>query len=117
MMMEELNGKINKTKVILYDYVCKLVGFRQYSLETMKAVILKELTEVFSEIVTSYGREELREYAGDQSYWLLQLQKVSDAFDSEDRFLIMDTLWYETRENMEFYQKILVEKGLVQENG
>ena len=115
--MEELNQKIDKTKIILYDYVCKLVGFRQYSLDTMKAVILKELGELFSEIVTSYECEELSAYAGDQSYWLLQLKKISDAFESEDRFLIMDTLWYETRENLELYQKILVEKGLVKKNG
>lgn len=65
---------------------------------------------IFPEIVDSYELPLLIEYKGQVEYWVTQMDRVVKALEGDDRFLLIDVLIKETKENLLEYQKLI--KGL-----
>lgn len=84
---------------------------RQFN-ETMKE-LSELLSFVFPLIISSYAKPELKDVAGDVLYWSEQLGKIVCVLEEEDRFQIIDILYYETRENLINYQRLIEERGIV----
>lgn len=55
------------------------------------------LFNIFPFIITTYSKPEMKEVSQDALFWPQLLEKIIDVLKSEDRFLIVDTLYYETR--------------------
>ena len=78
---------------------------------------MKELSEligvIFPIIISSYTKPKLQDVAGDALYWSEQLGKIVSVLEEEDRFKIIDVLYYETRENLINYERMITERGIV----
>lgn len=78
---------------------------------------MQELSEllgvIFPLIISSYTKPQLQDVAADALYWSEQLGKIVGVLEEEDRFKIIDVLYYETRENLMNYQRMITERGIV----
>ena len=105
--MKELADKIDQIIVII-DEICRLLILN----ETQEADLLMPefstlLMETFPVIVESYLRPDFAEVKEDMYYWTSQLERMIQTIRGEDRFLLIDVLHYETRENLLLYQKMI----------
>ncbi len=78
---------------------------------------MKELSELLGNvlplIISSYAKPELKDVSRDVLYWSEQLGKIVSVLEEEDRFKMIDILYYETRENLINYERLIEERGVV----
>lgn len=67
---------------------------------------------IFPQIVESYMKPELESVKGDMQYWVDQMDRIISALSGKDRFLMIDVLKYETKENLILYKNMISQVGL-----
>lgn len=105
--MKELSTKIDKI-IELIDEMCRLIIINETQEANQKMPEFSALLmETFPDIVESYLRPEFADVKEDMHYWTSQLERMIQTIQGEDRFLFIDVLHYETRDNLLLYKKMI----------
>lgn len=70
------------------------------------------IINVFPQIVESYMKPEMESVREDMQYWVNQMERIITALSGKDRFLMIDVLKYETKENLILYKNMISQTGL-----
>ena len=73
-------------------------------------IFTKAIEVVLVDMMQEYQSRGVGEYIPQIEYWKNQLPRIMEAIESEDYFRVIDTLYFETRENLENLNKMLSEK-------
>lgn len=114
-MQEDSSFLINLQKLI--DLLRVLTEYLLNNKMTLFNESVKELSDllgaVFPVLISSFTKPGFQDVAGDTLYWSEQLGKIVSVLKEEDQFKKIDTLYYETRENLVKYQRMITERGII----
>ena len=74
---------------------------------------LQKTLELFPKIIRSYSYDQLISYASDVVYWKELLNKIIQAFNSVDRYKMVDVLYFEAKQSILEYKTLLEKLELV----
>ena len=103
---------------LLYDEVNYLIELlNTLSIEVLENVyenydqnivkFTEKMIDTFPKIIRSYTLPEFKEVASDVSYWSGQLEQLLLVFQSPDQFKFIDTMNFETKENLILYREMI----------
>ena len=96
--MKDLIRAINDTIAIIDQY-CDLLILDDDNAERYISRLTNAFSVIMPRLVASYeGDDEDSAYM--REYWIDQLKRILDALTSDDTFLKLDILKYETKENL-----------------
>lgn len=105
--MNILADKIEEI-VLVIDEICTLLIMNDTIEANRKMPEFSALLmETFPKIVESYLEPEFADVREDMNYWTQQLERMIQVIQGKDRFLLIDVLHYETRENLLLYKKMI----------
>lgn len=111
--MKELADKIDELVEQIEQISRLCLSNETTDLKKVLAYIYNNIADTFPAIIKSYDLPELSEYVEERGYWASQIQRITDACSGEDRFLVVDVIYQETRANLVEYRDRLIQKGLV----
>ncbi|MDO5572606.1 MAG: hypothetical protein Q4G60_01360 [bacterium] len=102
----------------LYGEICRLIelldtlsievlenDYQEYDQNIMK--FSEEMINTFPRIIKSYTLPEFKEVASDVGYWSSQLEQLLMMFQTPDQFKFIDTMNFETKENLILYSEMI----------
>lgn len=92
----------------IIDRICQLmIENKPVAATKLLPDFTAKLMELYPGIIESYQRPELEEVRGDMVYWTNQLERMLQVIQGDDVFLLIDVLYFETRENLLLYRKMM----------
>lgn len=105
--MNEIKQNINKIQNMIVIITQLLMSGK--TAEPIQ--LLPSLTQLISEtmpmILDVYQELGLESHLEEVEYWGRQLERITLAIDGDDYFRLIDALYFETRENLEEFKKMI----------
>lgn len=105
--MNELKQNINKIQNMIVIITQLLMSGK--TAEPIQ--LLPSLTQLFSEtmpmMIRIYQEMGLESHLEEVEYWGSQLERITLAIEGDDYFRLIDVLYFETRENLEEFKKMI----------
>ncbi len=60
-------------------------------------------------MIREYQSRGIEQHISEIEYWKVQVTRITDAIESGDFFRVIDTLYFEMRENLDEFKKLLSE--------
>lgn len=99
-MIEEL--------IELIDEMTKeLLASNKNRCEELSGIIIPLLMKTLPQIVQTYFKPEFADVSTDAQLWIEQIQRNINAMNGDDVLAIVDSLYFETRENLILYKKMI----------
>ena len=105
--MNELNNKINRLQDMITIITQLLMTGKTAEPIHMFPAFSQLFEEVLNEMIQVYQDKGIDNFTQEIEYWGGQVGRITDAIESEDFFRIIDVLYFETRENLEQFKKLL----------
>jgi len=105
--MNELKIKINRLQDMITIITQLLMSGKTAEPIHMFPAFSQLFEAVLNEMIGIYQEKGLDHFTKEIEYWGEQVGRITDAIESEDYFRIIDVFYFETRENIEQFKKIL----------
>lgn len=106
--MSELNDEIDALVEIITKIEKLILSGMDVAPKQLYPSMMSQIGIVFPKIVGAYMEPALEEIRGEYSYWINQLESIEQAITSEDKFLVLDILVYETKNNLILFRNMRV---------
>ena len=106
--MSELNDEINALIEIIIKIEKLILSGKDVASRQLYPSMMNQIGVVFPKIVQAYMNSALEEFKGEYSYWINQLKRIEQAITSEDKFLVLDVLVYETKDNLILFRNMRI---------
>lgn len=105
--MERLYDKVNQLIDLLDVLSIEVLenDYEEYDQNIVK--FTGEMVDTFPRIIKSYTLPEFEAVASDVTYWSSQLERLLSIFQSPDQFKFIDTMNFETKENLILYRDMI----------
>lgn len=105
--MEKLYDKVNQLIDLLDALSIEVLenDYEEYDQNIVK--FTEEMIDTFPRIIKSYTLPEFEAVASDVAYWSSQLEQLLLIFQSPDQFKFIDTMNFETKENLILYKEMI----------
>ena len=105
--MEKLYDKVNQLIDLLDVLSIEVLenDYEEYDQNIVK--FTEEMIDTFPRIIKSYTLPEFEAVASDVAYWSSQLEQLFLIFQSPDQFKFIDTMNFETKENLILYKEMI----------
>lgn len=105
--MEKLYDKVNQLIDLLDVLSIEVLenDYEEYDQNIVK--FTEEMIDTFPRIIKSYTLPEFEAVASDVAYWSSQLEQLLLIFQSPDQFKFIDTMNFETKENLILYKEMI----------
>ena len=105
--MEKLYDKANQLIDLLDALSIEVLenDYEEYDQNIVK--FTEEMIDTFPRIIKSYTLPEFEAVASDVAYWSSQLEQLLLIFQSPDQFKFIDTMNFETKENLILYKEMI----------
>ena len=105
--MEKLYDKVNQLIDLLEVLSIEVLenDYEEYDQNIVK--FTEEMIDTFPRIIKSYTLPEFEAVASDVTYWSSQLEQLLLIFQSPDQFKFIDTMNFETKENLILYKEMI----------
>ena len=104
--MDPLQKEISKLIEMIEELSLLYLMGKKAAPQKMLPKLMEQIGVVFPEIVDSYQFEELAAVQGDYAYWVDELNRIAEIISCDDKFLILDILNFETKDNLLRYEEL-----------
>ena len=105
--MNELVQKTDQLILIIERLVESILQENYKIEEEYKVLIRKSLLITIPDIVRSYLRPELSKQQHDMLYWTETLKQITEAMEKNDKFHLVDVLYFECKENLIIFRDMI----------
>ena len=105
--MERLFDKVNQLIELLETLSIEVIENDYEGYDQNIVRFTEEMIETFPRIIQSYTLPEFAPVAADAAYWSKQLEQLLLIFQSMDQFKFIDTMNFETKENLILYRDMI----------
>ena len=104
--MESLQQEITRLIEMIDELSNLYLTGKKAAPQKMMPQLMEQIGVVFPAIVDSYQLKELEAVQGDYTYWVDELNRIAEIISCDDKFLILDILNFETKDNLLRYEEL-----------
>lgn len=105
--MDELVKKIEQL-IFIIDQLTTGILQENYGVEEKYMELLREsMIITIPDIVTCYLKPELTQQQHDMVYWTQAIKQIMEAMEKNDKFQLLDYLYFELKENLLIFKDVL----------
>ena len=106
--MPELNKEIDVLVEIITQIEKLILTGKEVASKQLYPSLMNQIGIVFPRIVQAYMLPEYSQVMTEYTYWINQLERIEQAILSEDKFLVLDILVYETKNNLILFRNMRI---------
>ena len=105
--MSELIQNINRIQNTIVIITQLLMSGKTAEPIRLLPSLTQMLSEVMPKMIQKYQELGIENHLENIEYWRKQIERITVAIEGDDYFRLIDVLYFETRENLEEFKKMI----------